>query len=174
MGSMKQAGLASMVARGNKTKALLVILVMLYPLVVTFPVGAEKASDTTWSRSYSASRAHSVQQTRDGGFIVAGDSFGTWVMKANVAGEPQWEKEYIPTGYLIAFANSVEETRDKGYVVAGFALPAGEGDYNSWLLKLDHEGVVQWSRTFDTDDSLFLARQTFDGGYVAWGNIASI
>jgi hypothetical protein len=109
--------------------------------------------------------------------VVAGHGTGGWIMKANLAGNPEWSRSYIPLGYSDADAGgSIQQTRDGGYIVAGTAEPMGRGIVQAWLLKLDEVGNVQWSRTYTGpagEEAFFQAQQTFDGGYVAVGNTAS-
>ena len=68
--------------------------------------------------------ANSIQQTSDGGYIVAGEtmSFGAggsdaWVLKLDGNGNVQWQKTYGGTGN--DYANSIQQTSDGGYIVAG-------------------------------------------------------
>ncbi len=79
--------------------------------------------------SYPANGARSVQQTNDGGYIVAGytnayywfagESFGdVWVLKLDAAGNVAWQRTYGVNSREEAY--SVHLTPDGGYVVAGF------------------------------------------------------
>jgi len=70
-------------------------------------------------------RANSVQQTADGGYIVAGntDSYGAgnydaWVLKLDSSGNQVWAHTF--GGVSDDWANSVQQTADGGYIVAGF------------------------------------------------------
>ncbi len=139
---------------------------------------ANKPSGITWSRTYVPIIAGpgSVQLTSDGGFIVAGESVGAWVMKASSSGEPEWEREYAPEGYTDAAASSVQQTRDQGYILAGNALSAHYvTSFDAWLLKLDHKGNVQWSKTYGGSggEGFMSVQQTRDGGYIAAGTTES-
>ena len=46
--------------------------------------------------------------------------------------------------------NDVAVTRDGGYVTAGFVTPNIQ-EANAWVAKLDDDGDVEWSRTYDAD-----------------------
>src|SRR2546428_298080 len=111
---------------------------------------ARKPSTPTWSRTYRniIINPGSVQVTSDGGFVVAGKSAYAWVMKTDSSGEPEWEREYLPTGYGDAEASSVQQTRDHGYIVAGELTSSGYAPSSGWLLKLDHSGNVEWSNAY--------------------------
>ena len=61
--------------------------------------------NVTWQKTYGGSSgddcAHSIQQTSDGGFIVAGatssygaGSFDYWVLKLDANGNIIWQKTY--------------------------------------------------------------------------------
>jgi len=123
--------------------------------------------------------AHSVQQTSDGGYILAGSttSYGTngdaWLIKTDVNGNELWNKTY---GDILAdSATSVQQTTDGGYVMSGVS-GNGQGATGGWLVKTDASGVEQWqyiapiytaSGTPDIN-ILYSVQQTPDG-YVAVG-----
>src|SRR6266496_3677891 len=82
--------------------------------------------------------AYSIQQTSDGGYVVAGCSesingdvtgnhgnFDSWVVKLDVTGTIQWQK--CLGGTLSDYARSIQQTWDGGYVVAGIAS-SNDGD----------------------------------------------
>jgi len=110
--------------------------------------------------------------TSDGGFVVLvheNFGFGGRVMKANLAGDIEWDRYYIPPGYGDAHAYSIRQTKDRGFIVAGTALrPQGSFQTHAWLLKLDNDGGVQWSRIYRSGGFLWV-EQTRDGGYIVAG-----
>jgi hypothetical protein len=134
----------------------------------------------TWSRSYggdsgdhkSADFFNSVDQTTDGGFIVAGDTtsfgeggFDAWVMKLNASGNVEWQKTYGSTDD--DWWPSIQQTTDGGYIVAGDTCPIGGGDSDAWILKLDASGSVEWQKFYkggssETAESI---QQTTDAGF---------
>ena len=143
--------------------AALLILVLFAGLPFVRPAQAERVLGLTWDRTYlqiDPAGGSSVEQTSDGGFIMTALSRGQWVMKANAAGIPQWQREYSAGG-----SGVVTQTGDGGFVLAS-------GDQ---LLKLSNRGDVEWSRFYGAPyDALFTVHQTSDGGYVAMGNTQSI
>ena len=164
-------------ALSGRTHGLLMTLLVMAPLVVANPVQAQverQLHAVTWSRTYQpivGTDAFTV--TSDGGFIIGGQGFGhgldAWVMKADSNGEPEWEKNYHPTGYPYSTGVvQVMETRGGGYLVVGHVLFGGP-----WLLKLNHKGDIQWSRVYRAD-SFSHVEQTLDGGYIAVGNFGTI
>jgi hypothetical protein len=104
--------------------------------------------DTLWTRTYGGSDhdwGRSVQQTTDGGHIVAGytTSFGTGgsdfcVIKTDSLGDPLWTRTY--GGSSDEWANSVQQTTDGGYIVAGYTTSFGAGNFDVMLTKLDSLG----------------------------------
>ena len=101
----------------------------------------------------SSDEATSIQQTADGGYVVAGwtTSFEAggedfWVLKLAGDGTIQWQKTY--GGASSDEALSIQQTADGGYVVAGFtnSFGAEEGDF--WVLKLRGNGTIQWQKTY--------------------------
>lgn len=130
-----------------------------------------------WQKSLGGSNnnenASSIQQTTDGGYIIAGhtqSSDGGWVVKLNALGKIQWQKEL---GEHDA-TNSIQQTTDKGYIIAG----GNYGDY--WIIKLSAAGEIQWKKRFggSGDDEASSIWQTNDKGYIvagtSWSNDGDI
>ena len=124
--------------------------------------------------------ARSIQQTSDGGYIVAGstESFGAggidfWVLKLTSTGEIEWQRTY--GGIYWDETYSIQQTSDGGYIVAGFTLSFGAGDDDSWILKLNSAGAIEWQHTYggSKDDKFRSIQQTSDGGYIVAGDTAS-
>ncbi len=93
--------------------------------------------------------ANSIQQTTDGGYIVAGytksnngDVSGKhgwsdfWIVKLNSAGQIEWQK--CLGGGISDYAKSIQQTTDGGYIVAGFT-ESNDGDVNGWHLGFDYD-----------------------------------
>jgi hypothetical protein len=134
--------------------------------------------DTLWTRTYGGGNrdeASYVEQTSDGGYIVAGHSlsFGSgdldiYVVKTNVNGDAEWSRVYGTSDDDYGFC--VRETEDQGYVVCGCTGPM-HLSADVWLLKLDIEGEIVWSRTYGWGgaESANYVEQTTDGGYILGG-----
>lgn len=144
-----------------------------------------------WQKSLGGSghdAAYSIQQTTDGGYIVAGLSLSNdgdvtgnqgeddyWIVKMNALGGIEWQKSL--GGSAIDRANSINETTDGGYIIAGYSLSTdgdvtgnhGLSDY--WLVKLNISGEIEWKKTLGGSDSdrANSISQTTDGGYVVAG-----
>jgi uncharacterized delta-60 repeat protein len=132
----------------------------------------------SWQKTYSGADCdypYSIQQTSDGGYILAGTSFfgaggyDFWVLKLNSDGEVSWQKRYGGAGE--DFAYSIYQTSDGGYVVAGTTPSFGAGDYDFWVLKLTSTGAVSWQKRYGGTgyDVAYSIQQTSDGGYIVAG-----
>lgn len=122
-------------------------------LIKTDPLGNKK-----WDQTFDGRRAREVQETEDGGYVLAIDGSGPsspWLIKTDSSGNNIWQKQ---NG---ARSNSVQQTIDSGYIVA-----SGKG-----LTKTDSLGNTKWRLNYDGWFNLFSVKQTKDGGYVAAGLI---
>lgn len=136
-----------------------------------------------WQKTYGgddSDEARSIQQTKDGGYIVAGatSSFvprldDLWVLKLKADGAIEWQKIY--GGDDSDGASSIQQTSDGGYIVAGETSSFGAGETDFWVLKLRPDGSIEWERTYGGDrwDVLSSIRQTRDGGYIVAGYTGS-
>jgi hypothetical protein len=137
--------------------------------------------DITWQKLfdgyYSSYRTNAIQQTDDGGYVVAGSAWSplgagdkdAWVLKLDAAGCVVWQRMY--GGVQSDTATTIRQTGDGRYVVAGETSSFGAGWQDAWLLKLDAEGNVIWEKTYgetfqDGARAILLAA---DGGYVVAG-----
>src|SRR2546421_559710 len=131
------------------------IILASIPIVSLFPMQSALAigeTQKTWAKTYGGSdfdfdQARSVQQTSDGGYIVAwaaascgADNSDAWLLKLDSDGNVEWEKTYGGSGG--DGASSVQQTTDGGYIVGGIENSFGSSSIGNWLLKLDSDGNV--------------------------------
>jgi hypothetical protein len=148
-----------------------------------FLIKTDANGNIQWAKTYGGGNydgAFSVQQTSDGGYIVAGvtNSFGAgdrdlFLIKTDANGNVQWAKTYGGTSW--DGAESVQQTSDGGYIVAGETSSFGAGSYDFLLIKTDANGNVQWAKTYGGGnyDLAFSVQQTSDGGYIVVGETYS-
>ncbi len=152
-----------------------------------------------WDRDFGGNiweELNSVEQTDDGGYILAGfssssqngDFMGTsngsgdyWLVKTDEDGILQWEANYGGDGLERPWA--VQQTTDGGYIVAGYSPSDVGGDKSSpsrglddyWIVKVDATGGIEWDSTYGGDnlDHLYSIIETSDGGYLMGGRSLS-
>ncbi len=124
--------------------------------------------------------AYSIQQTVDGGYIVAGQTysfgaggFDALVIKLDNEGDTVWSKTIGGAGN--DFLYSIQQTMDRGYIAAGETESFGGGSYDVLIIKLNSGGDVMWSETIGGTwhDSAHSIKQTADGGYIVSGETFS-
>ena len=137
------------------------------------------SGDTVWTKTFGGSDwdiGESVQQTSDGGYIIAGltRSFGegiydVYVIKTDGSGDTLWTRTYGGTDN--DQGKSILETTDEGYIIAGLTRSFGAGDYDVYLIRIDTSGDTLWTRTYGDTliDQGFSVQQTMDGGYIIAG-----
>jgi formylglycine-generating enzyme required for sulfatase activity len=147
-------------------------------LIKTEPNGTKQWQKTFGGFEYSAFGV-SVQQTTDGGYIIAGGiqpsprSYSdVYLVKTEPNGTKQWQKTFGGIEYT-AYGSSVQQTSDGGYIIAGQIRPAAPSGYtNVYLVKTEPNGTKQWQKTFGGfEHSAFgySVQQTSDGGYIIVG-----
>jgi hypothetical protein len=141
--------------------------------------------DTLWTktigRSYPASSiGNSVQQTSDGGYVIAGQTKAgaggndqLYLIKTNNNGDTLWTK-IIGGGYP-TLGYSIQQTSDDGYVIGGERNIYDVTGTNAYLMKTNTTGDPIWTKTIGGNDFDFgySVQQTTDGGYVLAGSTRS-
>jgi hypothetical protein len=120
--------------------------------------------DITWQKRFGGSyreEATSIQQTSDGGYIVAGDTDSIdgdvkgnhglsdmWIIKLNASGDMVWQK--CIGGAELDFANSIQQTSDGGYIIAGWTnsldgdMIGHDSSVVGCIVKLNASGDIEW------------------------------
>jgi len=119
-------------------------------------------TSTIWDRTYGMhGSGNQVIKTIDGGFAIAGDADGQFLLlKTDSDGSKQWKQTYGNGSFY-----SITQTADGGYALAG------TGDSMNFI-KTDSEGNMEWSKHYANSDVPFHAKsviQTSDGGYALAG-----
>ncbi|MFN5324715.1 MAG: T9SS type A sorting domain-containing protein [Bacteroidota bacterium] len=142
-----------------------------------------------------------VIQTKDGGFLLIGNSFSGasgdksqpnwdpnqqtydfWIVKLNSNGIKQWDKRF--GGNSLELIGGVAQLNDSGYIISGSSFSGVSGDktqptqgsWDYWVLRLDSLGTKIWDKRFGgTDDDFSTAVDTcFGGGYLVGGYSQSL
>jgi hypothetical protein len=138
-------------------------------------------------------RFYSVDQTIDGGYVVAGhtnSNNGTvtgnhglndaWVVKFDNLGNILWQK--LLGGNQGEYAFAINKTLDGGCVV-GCSTQSNNGDVSgnhgnddAWIVKLDGSGTISWQKAFGGSgtEKAYAVQQASDGGYILAGNSNSV
>jgi hypothetical protein len=160
------------------------LIAFLSLLFLSFELALAGAPPLQWQKTFGGSYGdygYSVEQTKDGGYIIAGSTssydvgFGdVYLVKTDPNGNFQWQKTFGGSNTDIGY--SVQQTSDGGYIIAGSTESYGTGDCDVYLIKTEPNGILQWQNIFGGSDydRCRSVRQTSDGGYIITGGTASI
>ncbi len=156
----------------------------------------DENGNALWSRRFSygegntASTGTSVIVAKDGSYLAAGniarqgrtdrkiekpaqtvnmeDVRNVLLIKVKPNGSLQWAREYKANRLTVGY--SVIEKKEGGFLLAG-NTSISKGNLDIFLMNLDKEGNVIWSKTFGGSgfESLADVLQTPDGGFVVSG-----
>ncbi|MBK6641850.1 MAG: hypothetical protein IPG39_11775, partial [Bacteroidetes bacterium] len=92
-----------------------------------------------------------------------------YVLKLNADGVIQWSK--IIGGSNADWGTSIINTLDGGFAIGGFTASFGAGGGDFYMIKMDANGNLQWTKTIGGDDTdmAFSITQASDGGYALAG-----
>jgi len=143
----------------------------------------DAAGNKMWRKNlggYYQDIARSIQPTRDGGFIVVGETYnyvhGTpgddtdfLLYKLDAAGNKLWRKNFGGSSYDSAY--EVQCTADGGYVVTGYTYSYSHGGADFLVYRLDAGGNKLWRKNLGTEDRdmAYSIQQTQDGGFIVCG-----
>ena len=137
--------------------------------------------------------ANSIQQTTDGGYIIAGVTksndgdvsgfhnpgsgfYDLWVVKVDSLGTLQWQS--CLGGSMNEVTFSIKQTNDGGYILSSYSL-SNDGDvsgnhslaYDYWIVKLNSSGTIDWQKCLGGtgSDLATYINETNDGGFIVGG-----
>jgi len=159
-----------MVSRGRVLTVAVTLVTCI--LIVSAVAWAASSPGVEWERSFDVQgndHGWSMQQTSDGGYIMAGVSniMGS-LAKVGADGSMVWKNTYgfgdSAKGY------SVRQTSDGGYIVTGSVRQGGKDKV--LLMKAGQDGRELWNKTYGDSNAGAVegagtsVRQASDGGYV--------
>jgi len=140
------------------------------------------AADGSWTWEHPYDRpdyqsAHELAVTPDGYLLIVGSDFSTgvdvYLMKTESNGDTLWTRTYDfgPHDY----GTSVKPVSYNAYVVAGYSEAVTAPFYNAFLLNLQTDGSVNWSRFYGgpNHDHGYSVQVLADGGFVFTGRTMS-
>lgn len=161
----------------------------------------DATGNVEWQNQYGGSKddqLYSVKQTRDGGYIIGGNSNSVasgnmrggskqgsdiWVLKTNDEGQILWQESYNYGEQDIL--SSIIVNKDGSFLISGYSqkeevspasvnvkkLKSKSGADDFLLLKIDYRGQEIWTKTIGSDgtDILLKGIETRDGGYLLSG-----
>ena len=130
----------------------------------------DRDGNEIWRRAYWGDPNHQgrgmcVDETSDGGFIVAGFLWHNHeghigvLLKADSSGIEQWNTTFETRG---SYFESVHQTPDGGFIVGGTGR----------LIKTDKDGNEIWNKTYATPTLMYSVHAidlTIDGGFILTG-----
>lgn len=164
-------------------------------------LNAQTIPSIEWQKTFGGQYDDSalcIEQTTDGGYIIAGSSESNngdvsgnhghsdfWIVKLDLAGSLLWQKS-LGGGYNES-SWSIQQTTDGGYIVVGNSIsndgdvsgnhPDGNGyySYDYWIVKLDSGGNMMWQECLGggDEDHAFSVQQTTDNGFIIAGYATS-
>jgi hypothetical protein len=144
-----------------------------------------------WQHSYGGinfESANAIQQTIDGGYIVAGYSLSNngdasgnhgsidyWVIKLSSTGLLEWQKQYGGSENDICY--DIQQAINGGFILVGFStssngdVTGNHGSSDCWVVKIDSIGTIEWQKSLGGTNSDFAQsiKQTSDSGYILAG-----
>ena len=150
-----------------------------------------KADETIeWQKTYGGPTkevAKMIQQTSDGGFIVAGESASyhsgssssdVWVLRLDSTGNIVWQKRYgdAPAERAESIVQTDDDgdgNNDDGYLVIGKMDTDSTSLIQNalWAIKLDSSGAITWQKSFlgSGSEAGYDVIQTSSNGFVIAG-----
>ncbi|MDB4171383.1 hypothetical protein N9750_04660 [Polaribacter sp.] len=159
---------------------------------LSFPISEGSLGEITTIKNYGGSKndvANAVVKTQDGGAAVLGytqsingdisdktvEDFDFWILKLDAENNIQWSKTF--GGSEDDRGNDILQTKDGGFAILGYStssnldVPGNAGSQDFWMIKLDVNGTISWSKTFGYLGADFgtTLLQTADNSYLITG-----
>lgn len=137
-----------------------------------------------WEHTYENTEnanAASMLKTEDGGYLLFGNTLNAgseedlWLVKVNLDGNVEWQKQY--GGSQSERASKLIKTVGNGYLLVASSyssdgdLGGNFGSSDFWLVKINEVGDIDWENNLGTTayDECVSAVPTLDGGFMVVG-----
>jgi PKD-like domain/Secretion system C-terminal sorting domain len=174
-----------------RTSPLTRLFLITFSLIFSVIIAFGQSPVIQWQKTLGGSLdddASCVQQTKDGGYIVAGHVISNdgdvtfnqgngdvWIVKMDENRNIQWQKSFGGSG--TESAHYINQTSDGSYIVAGTSnslngdVTGNHGGNDYWILKLDSAGIIQWQKSLGGSglDVVYSCDLTSDGGCIVAG-----
>ncbi len=123
---------------------------------------------------------YSVQIAHDGNYLLLGSTSNAGagnkdilLLKTHRDGTIIWSKTF--GGAAEDYPSCIIRTNNNGYAIIGITRSFGAGNKDIYLLKLDENGNVEWSKSYggNAEERGLVMHQTFDNGYIIAGSTMS-
>ncbi len=164
-------------------------------------VKIDSIGNKLWDKRFggtSSEEFYSISQTKDGGYILGGQSlsglsgdktdpgYGTWdywIIKIDSIGTMQWDRCF--GGSNVEKFSSLQQIYDGGYILGGISFSGQSGNKSQpnwdntsstpdyWIVKIDSLGNKVWDKDFGTigsEDEMNSVVQTSDSGFLLLGS----
>ncbi|HLG03892.1 MAG TPA: T9SS type A sorting domain-containing protein [Bacteroidia bacterium] len=142
-----------------------------------YVIKLDSALNVEWEKNINGSgieAGFSIVQAFDSGYAITGytrisNVRHLYIIKLDAAGNLLWSN-YVGDPWASS-GFSIIQSADSGFAVAGFTEAEGTYAFDSYLIKVDKNGNLLWSRTVGgtNPDYAYAVTQTLDGGYVITG-----
>lgn len=142
-------------------------------------IKTDASGSEVWSRTFGGEqgdRCFSIALADDGGFLLAGQTYSegagdrdAYLIKTDASGMELWSKTF--GGPASDVAHSVAPTAAGDFIVMGYTTSLAIAEDDPYLIRIDAEGQVQWTRVIPMDgvNHTLTGEQAADGGFVLGG-----
>ncbi len=150
---------------------------------LSFVAPAARSQDLLWDNNYGGEYhefGQACQQTDNGDLFVLGSTFSygsgdfdIYLVRLDSLGNRLSSATF--GGETTDYGYDMAKTADGGLIIVGSTKSYGAGENDVYLIKLDANGDMMWSKTFGgmNDDVGKSVRQTNDMGYIICGGTFS-
>ena len=142
-------------------------------------VRTDSSGNEVWSATFGGQqgdRCFSIAQAEDGGFLLAGQTYSegagdrdAYLVMTDAFGQQLWSRTF--GGSASDVAHSVARTTEGDFIVAGYTTSLASVQDDPYLIRIDAEGEVRWTRVIPMDgvNHTITGEQTTDGGFILGG-----